>query len=93
LDIDVISNDVLWRIYDLVMKYAPEVEAGLRQSLMEQRESPRVARSAPKKKNKPMTKSEQERKLEQIKGTLDTFKKANSQSQEPVMPSKHSSCS
>jgi bromodomain-containing factor 1 len=71
------------------MKVAPEINAGLKQSLLEQgRESPQAARPAPKKKNKPMTKSEQERKLEQIKGTLDTFKKANSQSQEPVIPSK-----
>lgn len=85
LDIDIISNDVLWRIYELVMKHAPEVEAGLRSSMLEH-SSPRAARPPTKKKNKPMTKSEQERKLDQIKGTMESFKKANSQSQEPIMP-------
>lgn len=72
------------------MRVAPEINAGLKQSLLDQgRQSPQQARPAPKKKNKPMTKSEQERKLQEIQGTLATFKQAESQSQEPVMPSKH----
>jgi bromodomain-containing factor 1 len=46
----------------------------------------KLAKPPAKKKNKPMSKSEQERKIEQLEGTLETFQRHASGSQEP-MPS------
>jgi bromodomain-containing factor 1 len=71
------------------MEHAPEVEAGLRQ-VQDERETPRaVAKPPQKKKNKPMSKSEQERKIEHLTRVQREFQqKQGSGSQEPV-PSTH----
>ena len=91
LDIDVVSPASLWKIYHHVMKHAPEVEAEAR-AMMEEKEeeAPRatLAKPPPKKKNKPMSKSEQERKIEQLEQINKTFERHASGSQEP-MPSEH----
>jgi bromodomain-containing factor 1 len=69
------------------MQYAPEVEATIKKQMRE-RESPRaVAKPAPKKKNKPMSKSEQESKIQQLQKTALEFERQSSGSQEPVIPS------
>jgi len=87
LDIDVISQPTLWKIYDLVTKYAPEVEQNLRKA-MQEKESPRaVAKPATKKKNKPMSKHEQERNIEKLRNQMEQFERQGSGSQEPVLPS------
>lgn len=49
----------------------------------------KLAKPPAKKKNKPMSKSEQERKIEQLAGTLENFQRNASDSQEPL-PSKPS---
>ena len=71
------------------MKHAPEVEAEAR-AMMEEKEeeAPRATLAKPpaKKKNKPMSKSEQERKIEQLEQINKTFERHASGSQEP-MPS------
>jgi bromodomain-containing factor 1 len=69
------------------MQYAPEVEAAIKKQMRE-RESPRsVAKPAPKKKNKPMSKSEQESKIQQLQRKALEFERQSSGSQEPVLPS------
>ncbi len=69
------------------MQYAPEVEATIKKQMRE-RESPRaVAKPAPKKKNKPMSKSEQESKIAQLRQTALAFERHSSGSQEPPLPS------
>ena len=96
MDIDAISQPVLWQIYDLVMKETPWVEENVRKS-MQEKEPPRpLARPPPKKKNKPMSKVEQERKIEQLKNSMQEFERhgSQSQSQEPpatVLPSEYQS--
>jgi bromodomain-containing factor 1 len=44
----------------------------------------KLAKPPAKKKNKPMSKSEQERKIEQLAGTLQNFQRNASGSQEPL---------
>ena len=88
LDIDMISPGTLWKIHALILQYAPDVEAAIKRQMME-KESPRtLAKPAPKKKNKPMSKTEQERKIEQLRNSMQEFERHNSGSQEPVLPSK-----
>lgn len=89
LDIDSISVPTLWRIYDLVTEHSPSTEATIRKQILE-KEAPRnhMAKPAAKKKNKPMGKQEQERKIEQLSDRLQQFQRQNSGSQEPVLPSK-----
>ena len=87
LDIDSVSAPTLWKIYELVQLHAPEVEIEIRRQL-EERTAPRApARPPPKKKNKPMSKGEQERKIEQLKSAVQDFERQGSGSQEPL-PSK-----
>ncbi|TAQ90092.1 hypothetical protein B7494_g1601 [Chlorociboria aeruginascens] len=86
LDIDVVSPPALWKIYELIMKYAPEVDKDVRKALQE-RDNPRaLAKPSQKKKNKPMSKGEQERKIEHLKNSVQAFERQDSGSQEPVMP-------
>ena len=88
LDIDMISTATLWKIHALILQYAPDVEVAIKRQMME-KESPRtLAKPAPKKKNKPMSKTEQERKIEQLRNSMQEFERHNSGSQEPVLPSK-----
>jgi bromodomain-containing factor 1 len=85
LDLDLISTPTLWKIHGLIMQYAPEVEATIKKQ-MRDRESPRaVSKPAPKKKNKPMSKSEQESKIQQLQKTAAEFERQSSGSQEPVV--------
>lgn len=88
LDIDAIPTATLWKIYDLIKTHTPEVERELRRQFQE-RDAPRVpTKQAPKKKNKPMNKFEQDRKIEQLKNQMQTFERGNSNSQEPPLPCK-----
>jgi bromodomain-containing factor 1 len=89
LDIDSISVPTLWKIYDLVTEHSPDTEIRIRKQISE-KESPRnhMAKPASKKKNKPMSKHEQERKIEQLKNSMQQFERQGSGSQEPVLPSK-----
>ncbi|KAH8687708.1 hypothetical protein BGZ60DRAFT_522358 [Tricladium varicosporioides] len=85
LDIDQVSTPTLWRIHGLIMHHAPEVDAQVRKQFAE-RETPRALAKPPaKKKNKPMSKTEQERKISQLTANLDNFARQASGSQEPVM--------
>jgi hypothetical protein len=87
LDIDVVSTEILWQIYDLIMKYAPDVDATVRAQFAE-KEAPRaLAKPAPKKKNKPMNAGEQEAKIEALNKKLGQFDRQGSGSQEPVLQS------
>ncbi|RFU29786.1 hypothetical protein B7463_g6572, partial [Scytalidium lignicola] len=86
LDIDLVTTPTLWKIYDLIMRHAPEVEAMVKKQ-MQEKEAPRaLAKPPPKKKNKPMSKVEQERKIEHLKNSVQEFERHGSGSQEPVMP-------
>ncbi|KAG9232200.1 Bromodomain-containing protein [Amylocarpus encephaloides] len=88
LDIDVVSNHVLWKIHDLIMTYAPAVDASIREA-MQEREVPRApAKPVSKKKNKPMNKDDQEKNIEILQNRLKDFDRQGSGSQEPVMQSK-----
>ncbi|KAG0652853.1 Bromodomain-containing factor 1 [Hyphodiscus hymeniophilus] len=86
LDIDVVSQQSLWKIYNFVLKYNPEVVEEARSLLDDKDDEPpaKLAKPPAKKKNKPMSKSEQERKIEQLEGTLQTFERHGSGSQEPM---------
>lgn len=91
MDIDQISTDILWKIFDLIEEIAPEIKQGLAAAMQDtSRDSPKLARPAPKKKNKPMGKSEQDRKLEHLQGAIAGFEKSGSRSQEP-MPCEYTS--
>ena len=88
LDIDVVSQQSLWKIYNHVLRYAPEAVDEARAMLDDKEEEAPTKSAKPpaKKKNKPMSKNEQERKIEQLEGALQTFQRHTSGSQEP-MPS------
>jgi bromodomain-containing factor 1 len=83
-----ISPVILWKIYNLISHYAPEVETEIKKQMMEKEPPRTLAKPAAKKKNKPMSKTEQERKIEQLKNSMQEFERHNSGSQEPVLPSK-----
>lgn len=92
LDIDAIPIATLWKIYDLIKTHTPDIERELRRQFSE-RDAPRAqAKQAPKKKNKPMNKFEQDRKIEQLKNQMQTFERGNSNSQEPPLPCKFIQC-
>jgi bromodomain-containing factor 1 len=79
-----ISVPVLWKIYDFIKQYAPDVESAVKESY-EKKEEPRVpAKPMQKKKNKPMSKGEQERKIAELRNKMQEFRGAGSRSQEPV---------
>lgn len=98
LDIDQLSADALGKLYDLVSKALPELVKELRAKA--QPPPPAVeplgpaaagaakAKSQPKvpkpKKNKPMNKLEQERKIEQLRELKAQFSRGGSGSQEPL---------
>ena len=72
LDIDELSNDVLHQLYKFVKKYAPRATDS-----PEPRPVPVQTAAAPTrpKKNKPMSKNEQEAKIQEIQGKLSRFQK------------------
>ncbi|KAL2071262.1 hypothetical protein VTL71DRAFT_12497 [Oculimacula yallundae] len=88
LDIDSISQSLLWKIHGLIMKHAPEVEASIKKAI-QARESPKApAKPPPKKKNKPMSSVDQERNisiLQEKMGTLQQRQASGSRSQEPAV--------
>ena len=88
LDIDVVSQPSLWKIYNYVLEYAPDAVDEARAMLDDKDDEPptKLAKPPAKKKNKPMSKNEQEAKIEQLEGTLKNFETRASGSQEP-MPS------
>ncbi|TVY81022.1 Bromodomain-containing factor protein [Lachnellula suecica] len=87
LDIDMISAPTLWKIYNLIQLHAPEIGEDIRASY-DQRDTPREpAKPASKKKNKPMSKNEQEQKIELLKNRANEFARQASGSEEPVYPS------
>jgi bromodomain-containing factor 1 len=89
LDIETISVPTLWKIYELITEYSPETEADLRASYAPKGSPEEFARPAPKKKNKPMSKHEQERKIQALQQSVQQFEQRQSSgSQEPVMQSK-----
>ncbi|CAD6500943.1 BgTH12-06646 [Blumeria graminis f. sp. triticale] len=87
LDIDSISDNILWQIHALIMKHVPELEAQIRDSMSsEPRQATRTAKPATKKKNKPMSKHEQERKIEALTNLDSEFSRAGFGSLEPTVP-------
>ncbi|KAB8288198.1 hypothetical protein EYC80_010203 [Monilinia laxa] len=86
LEIESITPQLLWKIYDAIHEHLPQIEANVRASLQDKKEEPRVAQKpAQKKKNKPMSKVEQERKIALLKEKVQDFSRgAGSTSQEPI---------
>ena len=80
LDIDELSNDVLYKLLGFVRKYAPRpTDSPPRQAAP----SAPAAPSRPKK-NKPMSKNEQESKIQEIRSKLSGFQNPGSdESPEP----------
>lgn len=72
----------------MVLRYVPHVDDEIRQQFTQRDPAPReLAKPPSKKKNKPMSKSEQEQKIELLKQRQNEFERQASGSQEPV-PSK-----
>jgi len=86
LDIELVPTGTLWKIYDLIKRHNPEVEDAVRQQFMQKEASPPPTRQPPSKpkKNKPMSKVEQERKIEQLRQSVQQFERHTSGSQEPM---------
>ena len=88
VDIEAISVYILWHIYDLVMEHAPEVAENLSKAMDEKKKPQAPARPAPKKKNKPMNKFEQDHKIEMLKQKQAEYGgEMNAGFNEPVLPS------
>ncbi|KAI1821047.1 Bromodomain-containing protein [Xylaria intraflava] len=82
LDIDSLTLDALTKLYDLINKAHPHI----RQSLAKKPEYSNALNSEPEpkaKKNKPMNKHEQERKIEQLRELKAQLQRHGSGSQEP----------
>jgi len=84
LDIDGLSVPTLWRIYGLVQQYSPHTEQEIRDSLAPKGSPEDVIRPQPKKKNKPMSKHEQERKIQALREGVQQFERHGSGSLEPM---------
>ncbi|KAJ8125446.1 hypothetical protein O1611_g8193 [Lasiodiplodia mahajangana] len=91
LDIDSLTVDALAKLYDLINKAHPNI----RQTLAKKPEYSNVVSSEPEpkvkpgglpkaKKNKPMNKHEQERKIEQLRELKAQLQRHGSGSQEPI---------
>ncbi|KAJ8109205.1 hypothetical protein ONZ43_g6199 [Nemania bipapillata] len=91
LDIDSLTVDALGKLYDLINKAHPHI----RQTLAKKPEYSSAVNSEPEpkvkpgglpkaKKNKPMNKHEQERKIEQLRELKAQLQRHGSGSQEPV---------
>ena len=81
LDIDELSNEVLYKLLGFVRKYAPRPN-----DLPPARQAPAPApvQASHPKKNKPMSKNEQEAKIREIRSRLSGFQNVGSdQSPEP----------
>lgn len=88
LDIEIIPPNILWKIYDLISEHSPDTEVQVRARYAAKQSPEELARPPAKKKNKPMTKHEQERKIEELRGKVQQFERQGSGSQDPVMQSK-----
>ncbi|ETS78795.1 hypothetical protein PFICI_08648 [Pestalotiopsis fici W106-1] len=90
LDIEVLSQDALGRLFELINKAYPNIYAQLSKkpefSKDEKRARSPAQPSNPSKpkKNKPMNKDEQERKIEQLRELKAQFQRQGSGSQEPA---------
>ena len=81
LDIDELSNDVLYKLLGFVRKYAPRPNDS---PPARQAPAPAPVQASHPKKNKPMSKNEQEAKIREIQSRLSGFQNAGSdQSPEP----------
>ncbi|KAI1139853.1 Bromodomain-containing protein [Hypoxylon sp. FL0543] len=89
LDIDALSMDALRKLYDLIHKANPNI----RHALEKKPEFSQTVEAEPKskstgpskaKKNKPMNKHEQERKIEQLRELKAQLQRVGSGSQEPL---------
>ncbi|RKF57304.1 Bromodomain-containing factor 1 [Erysiphe neolycopersici] len=86
LDIDSISEGILWQIHAMILKHVPHLEGQIRDSMSsEPRQPARSAKPAPKRKNKPMSKHEQERKIEALTNLDSEFARATFGSQGHAM--------
>lgn len=74
LDIDELSDEVLHKLLVFVRRYAPRPE----DSSANRVAPPAPSASQPRKKNKPMSKTEQEARIEQVKGNLSAFQNPGS---------------
>lgn len=79
---DQLSDDALVKLYELVLKQFPEYKNQLKKS--NPAPTPGATQSSKPKKNKPMGKDEQERKLQQLRELKDSYKRPGSGSQEPL---------
>lgn len=88
---DQLSDDALVKLFDLVIKAFPAYKEQLKK--YEPAPAPSHSSSANKatkpKKNKPMGKAEQERKLEQLRELKNSYKRPGSGSQEPLPSVEH----
>ena len=74
LDIDELSDDVLHKLLVFVRKHAPRPDDS-----PPRRSAPASQNvAAPRKKNKPMSKTEQEARIEQVRGNLHAFQNPGS---------------
>ena len=69
LDIDELDNDVLYQLLQFVRRHAPKSEDPVRSKPPP---APATTTSS-RKKNKPMSKVEQENRIQQVKGSLSAF--------------------
>jgi len=82
-----LSDDALLRLFDMIVKAFPEYKAQLKDKHQEPEPAPRpagVSKATKPKKNKPMGKAEQERKLEQLRELKAKYPRPGSGSQEPL---------
>lgn len=83
---DQLSDDALVKLFELVIKAFP----AYKEQLKKNEPAPASAhgssamKTARPKKNKPMGKAEQERKLEQLRELKNSYKRPGSGSQEPL---------
>lgn len=92
LDISALSPDALWKLFDIINKSQPHllIERQHHQAALEAEPEPvgepepaPISKAAKPRKNKPMGKAEQERKIEQLKSLKAQFQRQGSGSQEP----------
>ena len=91
LDIDSLTSDALGKLYDLINKAHPNIRQTLakkpeyRKDISAEVEPKAKPGGLPKaKKNKPMNKHEQERKIEQLRELKAQLQRHGSGSQEPI---------
>jgi bromodomain-containing factor 1 len=87
LDIEVLSQDALTKLYDISIKAFPELRAEKERTFAAppaQEPTPSKSKSSKPKKNKPMGKAEQERRLQQLNDLKAAIKSRGSGSQEPI---------